>query len=172
MLISFVSGLYSYTIEALEMLMLPMAKDGMEALGSMGNDTPLAVMSTRPKLVFEYFKQMFAQVTNPPIDPIREAIVTSTECMIGPEGDLTETDEGQCQRLSLKGPLLSIEEIEAIKKMDYRGWRSKVIDMTFPRQEGKKGLERALQRICLEARCAIQEGYKILVLSDRGKYLF
>ena len=154
------------------MLLLPMAKDGAEALGSMGNDTPLAVMSTRPKLGFEYFKQMFAQVTNPPIDPIREAIVTSTECMIGPEGDLTETDEGQCQRLSLKGPLLSIEEMEAIKKMDYRGWRSKVIDMTFPRQEGKKGLERALQRICLEARCAIQEGYKILVLSDRGKYLY
>ncbi|MCO5549339.1 hypothetical protein L7F22_002808 [Adiantum nelumboides] len=158
---------FGYTVEALEMLLLPMAKDGVEALGSMGNDTPLAVMSSRAKLGFEYFKQMFAQVTNPPIDPIREAIVTSTECMIGPEGDLTETTESQCQRLSLKGPLLSIEEMEAIKKMDYRGWRSKVIDITFFKHDGIEGFEKALDRICLEARAAIQEGYKILVLSDR-----
>ncbi|KAH7299672.1 hypothetical protein KP509_24G023300 [Ceratopteris richardii] len=158
---------FGYTVEALEMLLLPMAKDGVEALGSMGNDTPLAIISERPKLGFEYFKQMFAQVTNPPIDPIREAIVTSTECMIGPEGDLTETVESQCQRLSLKGPLLSIEEMEAIKKMSYRGWRSKVIDTTFDKHDGTHGFEKALDRICLEARAAIQEGYKILVLSDR-----
>ncbi|KAK1322249.1 hypothetical protein QJS10_CPA03g00166 [Acorus calamus] len=115
---------FGYTVEALEMLLLPMAKDADEALGSMGNDTPLAVMSNREKLTFEYFKQMFAQVTNPPIDPIREKIVTSMECMIGPEGDLTETTEKQCNRLVLKGPLLSIEEMEAVKKMNYRGWRS------------------------------------------------
>lgn len=150
--------------------MLPMAKDGVEALGSMGNDTPLAVMSSRAKLGFEYFKQMFAQVTNPPIDPIREAIVTSTECMVGPEGDLTETCDSQCQRLSLKGPLISIEEMEAIKKMNYRGWRSKVIDTTFYKYDGTKGFEKALDRICFEARSAIQEGYKTLVLSDRGDY--
>eukprot|EP00250_Pteridium_aquilinum_P019094 c24290_g2_i1 orf=345-6959(+) len=158
---------FGYSVEALEMLLLPMAKDGYEALGSMGNDTPLAVMSSRAKLGFEYFKQMFAQVTNPPIDPIREAIVTSTECMIGPEGDLTEVSESQCQRLSLKGPLVSIEEMQAIKKMDYRGWRSKVIDTTFYKYDGTKGFEKALDRICFEARAAIQEGYKILVLSDR-----
>ncbi|XP_031391679.1 glutamate synthase 1 [NADH], chloroplastic isoform X1 [Punica granatum] len=159
---------FGYTIEALEMLLLPMAKDGTEALGSMGNDTPLAVMSNREKLPFEYFKQMFAQVTNPPIDPIREKIVTSMECMIGPEGDLTETTEEQCHRLSLKGPLLSIDEIEAVKKMNYRGWRSKVIDITYPKSRGRKGLEETLDRICAEAHNAIKDGYTTLVLSDRA----
>ncbi|KAL3524404.1 hypothetical protein ACH5RR_017238 [Cinchona calisaya] len=159
---------FGYTVEALEMLLLPMAKDGVEALGSMGNDAPLAVMSNREKLTFEYFKQMFAQVTNPPIDPIREKIVTSMECMIGPEGDLTETTEEQCHRLSLKGPLLSIEEMEAIKKMNYRGWRSKVLDITYSVGRGTKGLEETLNRICSEAHDAIKEGYTSLILSDRA----
>eukprot|EP00268_Persea_americana_P009508 TRINITY_DN1380_c0_g1_i7.p1 TRINITY_DN1380_c0_g1~~TRINITY_DN1380_c0_g1_i7.p1 ORF type:complete len:753 (-),score=201.19 TRINITY_DN1380_c0_g1_i7:3828-6086(-) len=159
---------FGYTVEALDMLLLPMAKDGTEALGSMGNDAPLAVMSNREKLTFEYFKQMFAQVTNPPIDPIREKIVTSMECMIGPEGDLTETTEEQCHRLSLKGPLLSIEEMEAIKKMNYRGWRSKVLDITYSKDRGRKGLEETLDRICAEAHKAIREGYTTLVLSDRA----
>ncbi|XP_065868059.1 glutamate synthase 1 [NADH], chloroplastic isoform X1 [Euphorbia lathyris] len=159
---------FGYTREALEMLLLPMAKDGTEALGSMGNDAPLAVMSDREKLTFEYFKQMFAQVTNPPIDPIREKIVTSMECMIGPEGDLTETTEDQCHRLSLKGPLLSIKEMEAIKKMNYRGWRSKVLDITYSKNRGRKGLEETLDRICAEARDAIKKGYTLLVLSDRA----
>ncbi|PWA59301.1 glutamate synthase [Artemisia annua] len=90
---------FGYTVESLEMLLLPMAKDGVEALGSMGNDAPLAVMSNREKLTFEYFKHMFSQVTNPPIDPILEKIVTSMECMVGPEGDLRETTEEQCHRL-------------------------------------------------------------------------
>jgi glutamate synthase (NADPH/NADH) len=157
-------------VEALEMLLLPMAKDGVEALGSMGNDAPLAVMSNREKLTFEYFKQMFAQVTNPPIDPIREKIVTSMECMIGPEGDLLEITEKQCNRLALKGPLVSVDEMESIKKMNYRGWRSKVLDITYPKKSGRKGLEETLDRICAEAREAIREGYKILVLSDRGQY--
>ncbi|KAF1893422.1 hypothetical protein Lal_00001895 [Lupinus albus] len=159
---------FGYTIESLEMLLLPMAKDATEALGSMGNDTPLAVMSNREKLTFEYFKQMFAQVTNPPIDPIREKIVTSMQCIVGPEGDLTETTEEQCHRLSLKGPLLSIEEMEAIKKMNYRGWRTKVIDITYSKDCGKKGLEEALDRICTEAHDAINDGYTIILLSDRA----
>lgn len=161
-----------YTVEALEMLLLPMAKDGIEALGSMGNDAPLAVMSNREKLTFEYFKQMFAQVTNPPIDPIREKIVTSMECMVGPEGDLTETTEEQCHRLSLKGPLLSIEEMEAIKKMNHRGWSSKVLDITYSKERGRKGLEETLDRICSEAHDAIKEGYTTIVLSDRGTQFF
>ncbi|KAG0612200.1 hypothetical protein M758_6G009700 [Ceratodon purpureus] len=159
---------FGYTMENLEMLLLPMAKDGSEALGSMGNDAPLAMMSNRPKLLFEYFKQMFAQVTNPPIDPIREAIVTSTRCMVGPEGDLTETVEQQCNRLSLSGPLLGLDEMEAVKKMEYRGWRTMVIDITFNKSEGPSGLENALSRICAEARLAVAEGYSMLVLSDRG----
>ncbi|KAL8167561.1 hypothetical protein V2J09_009060 [Rumex salicifolius] len=159
---------FGYTVEAMDMLLLPMAKDATEALGSMGNDAPLAVMSDREKLTFEYFKQMFAQVTNPPIDPIREKIVTSMQCMVGPEGDLTETTEEQCHRLSLKGPLLSIEEMEAVKKMNHRGWRSKILDITYHKSRGKKGLEETLTRICAEARQAIKEGYTILVLSDRA----
>ncbi|KAM7272776.1 hypothetical protein ACFE04_027439 [Oxalis oulophora] len=159
---------FGYTVEALEMLLLPMAKDGSEALGSMGNDTPLAVMSDREKLTFEYFKQMFAQVTNPPIDPIREKIVTSTECMIGPEGDLTETTEDQCHRLSLKSPLLTIDEMESIKKMNHRGWRSKVLDITYSKERGRTGLEETLDRICAEAHEAIKDGYTLLVLSDRA----
>lgn len=150
------------------MLLLPMAKESVEALGSMGNDTPLAVMSNRDKLTFEYFKQMFAQVTNPPIDPIREKIVTSMECMIGPEGDLSEMTEGQCNRLALKGPLLSTDEMESIKKMDYRGWKSKVLDTTYPKALGRKGLEETLDHLCSEARKAIHEGYNVIVLSDRG----
>ncbi|KVI07094.1 Aldolase-type TIM barrel [Cynara cardunculus var. scolymus] len=159
---------FGYTVESLEMLLLPMAKDGVEALGSMGNDAPLAVMSNREKLTFEYFKQMFAQVTNPPIDPIREKIVTSMECMVGPEGDLTETTEEQCHRLSLKGPLLTIEEMESIKNMNYRGWRSKVLDITYPKELGRKGLEETLDRICSQAHDAIKEGYTTIVLSDRA----
>ncbi|KAJ6359384.1 hypothetical protein OIU76_001004 [Salix suchowensis] len=111
---------------------------------------------------------MFAQVTNPPIDPIREKIVTSMECMIGPEGDLTETTEEQCHRLSLKDPLLSIGEMEAIKKMNYNGWRSKVLDITYSIKQGRKGLEETLDRICAEAHEAIKEGYTVLILSDRA----
>ncbi|KAJ3670906.1 hypothetical protein LUZ60_008332 [Juncus effusus] len=158
---------FGYTVEDLEMLLLPMAKEAVEALGSMGNDTPLAVMSQRDKLIFSYFKQMFAQVTNPPIDPIREKIVTSMECMIGPEGDLSETTEEQCNRLALKGPLLSTEEMEAVKNMDYRGWRSKVLDITYEKKLGRRGLEVTLDRICKEAREAIKDGFNIIVLSDR-----
>lgn len=159
---------YGYTMESLEMLLLPMAESGSEPLGSMGNDTPLSFMSELPRLTYEYFKQLFAQVTNPPIDPIREAVVTSTECMIGPEGDLSETTEDQCHRLSLKGPLLTLEQMEAVKKMDYKGWKTKVIDITFPKVDGTDGLEIALDRICAEASLAIEDGFKVVVLSDRA----
>ncbi|GAB4826252.1 glutamate synthase [NADH] [Ancistrocladus abbreviatus] len=156
---------FGYTVEALEMLLLPMAKDGTEPLGSMGNGTHLAMMSNREKISFEYFKQMFAQVTNPPIDPIREKIVTSMECMVGPKGGLTETTEEQCHRLSLKGPMLSIEEMEAVKKMNYRGSHIKVLDITYPKSRGRQGLEETLDRI--KAHDSIKEGYTILVLLDR-----
>lgn len=158
---------FGYTVEGLEMLLLPMAETGSEPLGSMGNDTPLACMSGRPRLSFEYFKQLFAQVTNPPIDPIREAVVTSTECFVGPEGDLSESTEEQCHRLSLKGPLLTAPEAEALKHMDYRGWRTRVVDTTFPKSEGPDGLVQALDRICAEASLAIEDGFNMLVLSDR-----
>eukprot|EP00898_Chlorokybus_atmophyticus_P003594 jgi/Chlat1/4235/Chrsp27S04246 len=159
---------YGYTVESLDMLLTPIVNTGSEPLGSMGNDTPLACLSDRPKLLYEYFKQLFAQVTNPPIDPIREKLVTSTECLIGPEGDLTTTTEEQAHRLRLKRPLIDTMQLEVLKNTDDEDFRTKVIDATFARSDGPDGLEAALNRICSEASEAIEEGYKMLVLSDRA----
>ena len=157
-----------FTREALDMILLPMIGTGAEALGSMGNDAPLAVMSEIPKLSFEYFKQMFAQVTNPPIDPIREAVVTSLECMVGPEGDLVTTSETDAHRLRLKSPLLTVEQMEALKAMDHRGWTSRVLDATYAVSEGADGLERALSRLANEASAAVADGVACVVISDRA----
>ena len=157
-----------FTREALDMILLPMIGTGAEALGSMGNDAPLAVMSEIPKLSFEYFKQMFAQVTNPPIDPIREAVVTSLECMVGPEGDLVTTSETDAHRLRLKSPLLTVEQMEALKAMDHRGWTSRVLDATYAVSEGADGLERALSRLAAEASAAVADGVACVVISDRA----
>ena len=157
-----------FTREALDMILLPMVGTGAEALGSMGNDAPLAVMSEIPKLTFEYFKQMFAQVTNPPIDPIREAVVTSLECMVGPEGDLVTTSESDAHRLRLKSPLLTVEQMEALKAMDHRGWKSRVLDATYAVSEGADGLERALSRLAKEASAAVADGVACVVISDRA----
>lgn len=118
---------FGYTVETMDMLLLPMAKLAADPLGSMGNDAPLAAISQRPKLIYEYFKQLFAQVTNPAIDPLREKFVTSMRCMIGPEGDITETSQSQAHRLDLDHPMLKPEEMEAIKEMnEYQGWATKV----------------------------------------------
>jgi len=160
--------MFGYTREGLEMLMVPMAKTGAEPLGSMGNDSALAALSDRPKLPFEYFKQLFAQVTNPAIDPFREAVVTSLRCFVGPSGDVTETTESHAHRLDLAQPVLKLEEMEAIKAMDYRGWRTQVIDTTFPVSEGPGGLRTALDRIAAEAEAGVAAGYSFLVLSDRN----
>ena len=157
-----------FTREALDMILLPMVGTGDEALGSMGNDAPLAVMSEIPKLTFEYFKQMFAQVTNPPIDPIREAVVTSLECMVGPEGDLVTTSESDAHRLRLESPLLTVEQMEALKVMDHRGWKSRVLDATYAVSEGPDGLERALSRLAKEASAAVADGVACVVISDRA----
>lgn len=159
---------FGYTQEALEMLLVPMAKSGAEPLGSMGNDAALAAMSKRPKMPFEYFKQLFAQVTNPAIDPFREAVVTSLRCFIGPESDITKLIEKQAHRLDLKQPVLKLDEMEAIKAMDHQGWKTKVIDTTFDVAEGENGLVTALNRIAREATDAISQGYSFLVLSDRA----
>jgi len=156
-----------YTVESLDMLLAPMLASGSDPLGSMGNDAPLAVISERPKLVYEYFKQLFAQVTNPPIDPIREAIVTSLKCMIGPEGDFSTTKEAQVHRLSLETPLLDIPEMEAIKRTSHRDWKTYTVDATFPVAEGRAGLSKALERLREEADAAVKEGYSLVVLSDR-----
>jgi glutamate synthase (NADH) len=161
-----------YSIETLRKLLAPMAASGADPLGSMGNDAPLAAMSRRPKLLYDYFKQLFAQVTNPAIDPIREKIVISMRSMIGPEGDLSASPSAPAaHRLELAQPLLSPEELSAIKSMQAsgeRGWRTKVVDATWSVSEGIDGLQSALDRIAEEAAQAIDDGYAFVVISDRA----
>ncbi len=157
-----------YTLETLSMLLKPMVETSQEALGSMGNDTPLAVLSTRPKLMFDYFKQLFAQVTNPPIDSIREDIIMSLESFIGPEQNLLEPGEAHCHRLRLKHPVMNNVELAALKEINTRGWKSKVIDITWEVAKGEKALVEALGRIEKEAEDAIAQGYQIAILSDRS----
>ena len=124
---------FGYTVEQINVLMLPMITSAKEALGSMGNDTPLACMSSAVRLPYEYFRELFAQVTNPPIDPIREEVVMSLEQNIGPEGNLLEMHESQCSRIHLKSPVLSLEQMTALKQMHvaYPAWRSVTIDITY-----------------------------------------
>lgn len=161
---------FGFTVEQLNLLMLPMVSDGKEALGSMGNDAPLAAIATQPRLIYDYFRQLFAQVTNPPIDPIRESIVMSLESYVGPEGNLLEMKPEQCHRILLPSPLISIEEMNAMKnlKMAYATWPSRTIDITFPKQEGLPGYQLALERVCMEAAQAIDDGIKVIILSDRA----
>jgi glutamate synthase (NADPH/NADH) len=141
---------FGYSLEQVSLILGPMAADSKEALGSMGNDAPLACLATQPRLLYEYFRQLFAQVTNPPIDPIREAIVMSLEAYVGPQGNLLEMDESQCHRLLLPSPVLSIEEFKALMSISvlYPNWSVKVIDITFPKKEGVQGYMDALDRIC------------------------
>lgn len=161
---------FGFTAEQLTLLMLPMVTDGKEALGSMGNDAPLAAMALQPRVIYDYFRQLFAQVTNPPIDPIRESIVMSLEAYVGPEGNLLEMKPEQCHRILLPSPLLSIEEMNAMKnlKTAYNTWPSRTIDITFQKEEGLPGYKLALERVCSEASQAIEDGIKVIILSDRA----
>ncbi|TVY40577.1 putative glutamate synthase [NADPH] [Lachnellula occidentalis] len=161
---------FGYSFEQVSLLLGPMASDEKEALGSMGNDAPLACLAEAPRLLYEYFRQLFAQVTNPPIDPIREAIVMSLECYVGPQGNLLEMDQSQCARLLLPTPVLSIPEFNALKNISKRNpsWTVKVIDLTFPKSEGVKGYINHLDYICDQATAAITNKDRIIILSDRA----
>ncbi|KAL8381134.1 hypothetical protein RB595_005426 [Gaeumannomyces hyphopodioides] len=161
---------FGYTFEQVSLLLAPMAQDEKEALGSMGNDSPLACLSQAPRLLSEYFRQLFAQVTNPPIDPIRESIVMSLECYVGPQGNLLEMDPSQCGRLLLPSPILSIPEFNAIKNMTklQPKWTVKIIDITFPKKQGVDGYLKHLDYICNETTSAIENRDRIIVLSDRN----
>lgn len=160
---------FGYTFEQVSLLLAPMASDEKEALGSMGNDAPLACLSPAPRLLYEYFRQLFAQVTNPPIDPIRESIVMSLDCYVGPQGNLLEMDSSQCGRLLLPSPILSIPEFNSLKLMSktFPEWTVKIIDLTFPKKEGVEGYIRHLDHICNEATAAIEARDRIIILSDR-----
>ena len=162
--------IFGYTQEDIEILIAPMAnsKDAKEPVGSMGNDTPLAVLSLRPQLLFNYFKQLFAQVTNPPIDPIREEIVMSLETDIGRERNLLDETPEHCEQLHLPSPILTNDQMAYIKRLDKPALKSKVISTLFPLKDGVGGLEKALDRVCAEAEKATDDGYTLIVLSDRG----
>ncbi|XP_076444401.1 uncharacterized protein LOC143282637 [Babylonia areolata] len=159
--------LYNYTMDGINLLVLPMVKEKKEALGSMGNDAPLACLSNFNPLLFTYFKQLFAQVTNPPIDPFREKIVMSLACPVGPEHNILEPAPEQCQRLWLEQPIISLYDIEVLRHTKHKGWKAKQIDTVYMVDEGEEGFLPALKRICQEAEEAAGSGYKLLILSDR-----
>jgi len=163
--------LYGYTNEDLNLLMLPMAKNGEEAIGSMGTDTPLAVLSEKPQSLFNYFQQLFAQVTNPPLDAIREELVTSVDTTIGPEENLLIASEKSCHQIKLKNPILDNDELAKLKHLadnPSHGFRTKILPILFQAKDGAAGLEAALENLFQQASRAIQEGCNILILSDRG----
>ena len=158
---------FGYTVETMEIMLQPLVRELRDPLGSMGNDAALAVMSQKPRMLYDYFKQRFAQVTNPAIDSIREEVIMALECYIGPEHNLLETTEAHAHRLRIPHPILSNEELAALKHMDHRGWRSATIDITFKAGTGKDGLVAALDRVCAQASGAIADGFTLVVLSDR-----
>lgn len=159
---------FGYTIETMHFMLVPMIQTQVDPIGSMGNDSALACLSDQPRLIYDYFKQLFAQVTNPAIDSIREDVIMSLECYVGPEKNLLSVTPEHCNRLLIQHPILTNEELEAIKHMSDRGWKTANIDITFERSEGKAGLVKTLDRICKEAEQAIDQGYTMVVLSDRA----
>ncbi len=159
---------FGYTTETMQFMLRPMIEEQRDPVGSMGNDSALAVLSDQPRLAYDYFKQLFAQVTNPPIDSIREEVIMAIECYIGPEKNLLTTTPEHAHRLRIPHPILTNEEVNALKTIDERGWRSKIIDVTWARSEGAEGLEPAIQRIRQEAEQAVDEGYSLIVLTDRA----
>ncbi len=162
---------FGYTQEDIKFLMTPMALTGQEATGSMGADNPLAVLSDRPKPLFNYFKQNFAQVTNPPIDPIREELVMSLVSLVGPRPNLLDLDQGGAHmRLEVHQPILTNADLEQIRHIHGHtkgAFRTHTLSMCYPADQGAGGMNDALSRLCEEAGRAVNEGYNILILSDR-----
>ncbi len=159
---------FGYTLEELKMLLAPMAANGQEAVGSMGTDTPIAALSDHSPLLFQYFKQLFAQVTNPPVDSIREEMIMSAETTIGAEQNLFDETPLHCRQLKLKNPILTNEQLEKIKRLSRPGLRTITLPMLFKVADGERGLREALDHLCAAASKAIDNGYTLLVLSDRG----
>ena len=158
---------FGYTVETMQFMLLPLVTEMRDPVGSMGNDSALACLSDRPRMIYDYFKQLFAQVTNPAIDSIREEIVMSLECYIGPENNLLEVTEQHAHRLRVPHPILTNEELASLKHINHRGWRTMTIDITYEKSAGAKGQQSCLDSICMQARQAIDDGYSLIVLSDR-----
>jgi glutamate synthase (NADPH/NADH) large chain len=159
---------FGYTTETLQFMLMPLVNEKRDPVGSMGNDSALACLSNESRMLYDYFKQLFAQVTNPAIDSIREEIIMSLECYIGPEQNLLQTAMGNSHRLLVPHPILTNEKLAALLHMEHRSWKTKLIDVTFAGDQGKDGLLGALDRICQEAEAAIDDGFSIVVLSDRN----
>ncbi len=159
---------FGYSQEDLRVLLTPMARDGAEPVGSMGNDISLAVLSDQAPPLFSYFKQLFAQVTNPPIDPIREEIVMSLATSLGTERNLFDETPEHAHKLILRQPILLNRELETLRHVAHDEFSARTLDITWPIAEGAAGMERALERLCAHSREAIAEGVNILILSDRS----
>ncbi|MDG4668385.1 glutamate synthase large subunit [Mycobacterium sp. 236(2023)] len=167
--------IFGYTYEELNLLVAPMARTGAEALGSMGTDTPIAVLSARPRMFYDYFQQLFAQVTNPPLDAIREEVVTSLSGTVGPEGDLLNPNADSCRQIILSNPILRNAELSKLMCVDpdheirghKHGLRAAVIRCLYPVNRGGQGLKEALDNVRAKVSSAIRDGARIIVLSDR-----
>jgi glutamate synthase domain-containing protein 2/glutamate synthase domain-containing protein 1/glutamate synthase domain-containing protein 3 len=159
---------FGYTVEDIKMIIAPMARNGEEAIGSMGTDTPLACLSDKPQLLYNYFKQLFAQVTNPPLDAIREELVTSLYTYLGREANLLDEDPKACHLVKLKSPIISNSDLEKLRQVTAGDLRATTLPMLFNAQEGEAGMKAALENLLAQAAEAVRNGASILVLSDRG----
>ena len=159
---------FGYTHEDLRLILQPMMVQGAEPIGSMGTDAALAVLSDRPRLLYDYFKQLFAQVTNPPLDGIREELVTQVSTPIGPESNLLVTSAENCRQIKIDSPVLDNRDLARIRHIDVHGFRTKNIAAHYPVADGLDGLERAMTRMFEETNAAIEGGYSFIILSDRG----
>ena len=159
---------FGYSLEDLKIILTPMATGAKEPIGSMGDDIPPAILSSRPRLLFDYFKQLFAQVTNPPLDAIREELVTSLTTTIGAEQDLFKETPRHCRQLKLDQPILTSEQFNKIRSLKSGDIRTATLSMLYPVEDGSKGLQDAMEALCREASSALNQGAAILILSDRG----
>jgi len=159
---------FGYTFEALRKFLEPMAKNGVDPIGSMGNDAPLAVLSDKPQLLYHYFKQLFAQVTNPPIDANFEEIITAQETTLGAEGNLIEPLAESCRQIRIKSPILTNKDMAKLRSAGSRGFKAVTLHMTYNPTQGAAGMEAELESLFAKADQAIAAGASLLVLSDRG----
>jgi glutamate synthase domain-containing protein 2/glutamate synthase domain-containing protein 1/glutamate synthase domain-containing protein 3 len=160
--------IFGYSREDLNIVLAPMARDGKEPVGSMGDDTPPAILSRRPRLLYDYFRQLFAQVTNPPLDGIRESLVTSLNLFIGPEQNLLEETSEHCRRIKLTGPVLTADQLKTLRSNAVKGIKSADLEMSFTAQSGAAGLTEGMNDLCRAASNAVEDGANLLILTDRS----
>ncbi len=160
--------IFGYTQEDLRILLAPMAESGKEPVGSMGDDTPPAILSKRPRLLYDYFRQLFAQVTNPPLDAIREKLVTALDLFIGPEQNLLDETAGHCRRIRLPGPILTAGQLDDLRNNRVDGMTAVDLKICFSARAGALGLAQGMSDLCMAASDAVQSGAQLLILTDRA----